>query len=52
LGLPISAGIPAGMWIIIDLSRGPASISRTSMFGSADRRFASTQPALPAPMIT
>jgi len=41
--------MPAGMWIIADLSRGPASISNTSTAGSADSRLASTQPALPAP---
>jgi len=46
-----SAPTPAGMWIISDLSRGPASRSRTLFCGSADRRLARTQPADPAPMM-
>ena len=43
---------PAGMRTISDVSFLPASIRQTRIDGSADSRFASTQPALPAPMIT
>ena len=44
-----SLGKAAGMRISIFLSGGPASSSRTRLVGSADSRFASTQPAAPAP---
>jgi hypothetical protein len=40
------------MWIQIQSSFPPASISSTLTSGSAERRFASTQPAVPAPTMT
>jgi hypothetical protein len=40
------------MWYQIQLSRPPASSSNTRVFGAADSRFASTQPAEPAPAMT
>ena len=42
----------AGIWIFHVQSLGPASSSITLLSGFADRRFASTQPADPAPQIT
>ncbi len=51
-GVPIAAPTAAGMWMKGWLSRGPASISATRTSGSADRRLASTHPAVPAPTIT
>ena len=39
----------AGTWISVFLSGGPASSSRTRRDGSAERRWARTQPAEPAP---
>ena len=43
---------PTGMWIHMFLSRPPASRRATRARGSSDRRWASTQPAEPAPTIT
>ena len=50
-GLFSSLVKPAGMLIHIDLSGGPASSSSTRLFRSSVSRFASTQPAEPAPMM-
>ena len=48
-GLLSSLVKPAGMLIHIELSFGPASSSRTVQRLSSLSRFASTQPAEPAP---
>jgi hypothetical protein len=42
----------AGTWIVSRVSSGPASSRSTRTEGSSVRRFASTQPALPAPTMT
>ena len=43
---------PTGIQIHIPSSLPPASIGNDDDAGSADIRFASTPPALPAPMMT
>ena len=49
-GVP-SLAMPAGMRTNSDLSEPPASSSSTLASGFADSRFASTEPAEPAPTI-
>mgnify|MGYP001795489890 CR=1 FL=1 len=49
--LPISPPTPAGIMIISELSLPPASSSSTRLVPSSVSRFASTQPAEPAPMM-
>ena len=44
--------IIAGVWMKGEASGPPASSSKTLVAGSAERRFASTHPAEPAPTIT
>src|SRR3982074_319639 len=48
----MSSGKRAGMWTSGASSDPPASRSRTRTVGSSVSRFASTQPALPAPTMT
>ena len=45
-------GKPAGMRTSTDVFLPPASSSATFTLGSSLKRFASTQPALPAPTMT
>ena len=49
LGLPSSMAKPFGILIRKCRSVGPASRSRTRIFGSSESRFASAHPADPAP---
>ena len=51
-GVAMAAQTQAGMWMKGCVAGPPASITQTVHQGSSDKRFASTQPAVPAPTMT